>query len=76
MTEIRNQLNGHETSALHRRFKIMLVIVVAALSLLALRMWYLQVIEGEELKQKSENNSIRIRKIKVNHRIFRKLVPQ
>ncbi|MCX5857312.1 MAG: penicillin-binding protein 2 [Deltaproteobacteria bacterium] len=64
MTEIRNQLNGHETSALHRRFKIMLVIVVAALSLLALRMWYLQVIEGEELKQKSENNSIRIRKIK------------
>jgi penicillin-binding protein 2 len=64
MTEIRSQLNGYETSALHRRFKIMLIVVTVALSLLALRMWYLQVIKGEELKQKSENNSVRIRKIK------------
>ena len=64
MTEIRNQLNSHETGPLHRRFKIMLIVVTIALSLLALRMWHLQVIKGEELKQKSENNSIRFRKIK------------
>jgi penicillin-binding protein 2 len=64
MTEIRNQLNSHETGPLHRRFKIMLIFVTIALSLLALRMWHLQVIKGEELNQKSENNSIRFRKIK------------
>jgi penicillin-binding protein 2 len=42
----------------------MFVIVAVALSLLALRLWYLQVIKADELKQKSENNSIRVRKIK------------
>jgi len=64
MTEIRRPLNGHEAGALHRRFRVMLVMVAIALSLLAMRMWYLQVIQGDELTQKSENNSIRVRKIK------------
>jgi penicillin-binding protein 2 len=41
----------------------MFIFVVIALSLLALRMVYLQVIKGEELRQKSEDNSIRLRKI-------------
>ena len=63
MTEIHDRLNGHETGILHKRFKILFAIVAIALSLLALRMWYLQVIKAEELKQKSENNSIRVRKL-------------
>ena len=29
-----------------------------------MRMWYLQVIKGDELRQRSENNSVRLRKIK------------
>jgi penicillin-binding protein 2 len=61
--EIHSQLNGHEGASLHGRFRIMFILVVIALSLLALRMGYLQVIKGEELRQKSEDNSIRIRKI-------------
>ena len=64
MTEIRNRLNSNETGPLHRRFRIMLIVVMIGLFLLTLRMWHLQVIKGEELKQKSENNSIRFRKIK------------
>lgn len=64
MKAIRSRLNGHEVGIFHKRFKILFAIVAIALSLLALRMWYLQVIKAEELKQKSENNSIRIRKIK------------
>lgn len=64
MKEIRSRLNGHETGSFHDRFKIMFVIVTVALSLLALRLWYLQVIKADELRQKSENNSIRVRKIK------------
>ncbi|MBA4396183.1 MAG: penicillin-binding protein 2 [Syntrophus sp. (in: bacteria)] len=64
MTEIRNQLNSNETGSVHRRFRIMLIVVMIALFILALRLWHLQVIKGEELKQKSENNCIRFRKIK------------
>ena len=34
------------------------------LSLIVMRLWYLQVIKGDELRQRSENNSVRLRKIK------------
>jgi len=37
---------------------------MACFSLLLTRLWYLQVIKGDDLKQKSENNSVRFRKIK------------
>ena len=63
MAEIHSRLNSHESAPLHGRFRIMFIVVVIALSLLALRMVYLQVIKGEELRQKSEDNSIRLRKI-------------
>ena len=63
MAEIHSRLNSHESAPLHRRFRIMFIFVVIALSLLSLRMGYLQVIKGEELRQKSEDNSIRLRKI-------------
>lgn len=64
MAEIKNRLNNHEAAPLHRRFKIMMIFVMVFFSLLALRMWHLQVIKGDELIQKSENNSFRYRKIK------------
>jgi len=63
VAEIHSRLNSHESAPLHGRFRIMFIVVVIALSLLALRMVYLQVIKGEELRQKSEDNSIRLRKI-------------
>ncbi len=46
------------------KFKMLFIIVSVALSLLVMRMWYLQVIEGNELRQRSESNSVRLRKIK------------
>jgi len=64
MQKIRNRLNGYEPGQLRQRFKIALVVVSIALALLVLRMWHLQVIKGEELRQRSENNSVRLRKIK------------
>lgn len=63
MAEIHSRLNSHKSTPLHGRFRIMFIVVVIALSLLSLRMAYLQVIKGEELRQKSEDNSIRLRKI-------------
>jgi penicillin-binding protein 2 len=63
VAELHSRLNSHESAPLHGRFRIMFIVVVIALSLLALRMVYLQLIKGEELRQKSEDNSIRLRKI-------------
>ena len=64
MQKIRNRLNGYEPGQLRQRFKIAVIVVSVALALLVLRMWHLQVIKGEELRQRSENNSVRLRKIK------------
>jgi len=38
-------------------------LILVALTILLFRLWYLQVFKGDDLKQRSENNSIRFRKI-------------
>ncbi len=62
--KINKQLNGHEPGEFRKRFKIVFAVVSIMISLLILRMWHLQVIRGDELTQRSENNSVRLRKIK------------
>jgi penicillin-binding protein 2 len=64
MDERHSQLNGHDPGKFMKRFKIVFAVVSIILSLLILRMWHLQVIRGDELRQRSENNSVRLRKIK------------
>lgn len=58
-----NLINDHEPSRYRQRFKIVFSIISIAISVLILRMWYLQIIRGDELRQKSENNSVRLRKV-------------
>lgn len=64
MWKIGDRLNGYEPGQFRRKFKILFVVISVALSLLVMRLWYLQIIEGGELRQRSENNSVRLRKIK------------
>jgi len=64
MDERHSQFNGHDSGKYRKRFKIAFAVVFLMLSILILRMWHLQVIRGDELRQKSENNSVRLRKIK------------
>jgi penicillin-binding protein 2 len=64
MRKIGDRLDGFEPGQFKHKFRMLFIIVSVALSLLAMRMWYLQVIEGNELRQRSENNSVRLRKIK------------
>jgi penicillin-binding protein 2 len=64
MAQIPGRLNEYDPGEFRARFKILLLIVLAALSLLLIRLWFLQVIKGDELRQRSENNSVRLRKIK------------
>ncbi|MBP7342017.1 MAG: penicillin-binding protein 2 [Syntrophaceae bacterium] len=55
--------NGPEPSEFRRKLKFVIVLACVVLSLLMIRLWYLQVIKGDELRQRSENNAIRFRKI-------------
>ncbi len=64
MRKIGDRLDGFEPGQFKHKFKLLFIIVSVALSLLVMRMWYLQVIKGDELRQRSENNSVRLRKIK------------
>ncbi len=64
MAENHSWLNGHDSGKFRDRFKIAFVVVSIMLFVLMLRMWHLQVIRGDELRQRSENNSVRLRKIK------------
>jgi len=62
--KLNSQINGHDPGAFRKRFKIVFVVVAIMISFLIIRMWHLQVFRGDELRQKSENNSVRLRKIK------------
>jgi len=64
MRKIGDRLNGYDPGQFKHKFKLLFIIVAAALSLLVMRLWYLQVIKGDELRQRSENNSVRLWKIK------------
>lgn len=64
MLETQGRLNGHEPSEYRSRFRILIILVTLALSVLVARMWYLQIIKGEELGLRSENNSVRLRTIR------------
>jgi penicillin-binding protein 2 len=59
-----NLLNRPETSEFRQKFKIVFALLLIIFSVLLIRLWYLQVIKGGELKQRSEINSVRFRKIK------------
>ncbi|MDA8125801.1 MAG: penicillin-binding protein 2 [Deltaproteobacteria bacterium] len=64
MQKIHDRLDGYEPGQFKDKFRVLFIIVIVALSLVVLRLWYLQVIKGSELRQRSENNSVRLRKIK------------
>jgi len=64
MWKIGDRLGGYEPGQFKHRFRMLFIIVSVALSLLVMRLWYLQVIKGDDLRQRSENNSVRLRKIK------------
>jgi penicillin-binding protein 2 len=63
MANRHNLLNGPEPAEFRQKLKIIIVLILISLSILLVRLWYLQVIRGDDLKQRSENNSIRFRRI-------------
>jgi penicillin-binding protein 2 len=64
MQKVGNRLDRYEPGQFKKKIRLLLCVVSIALALLVIRMWFLQVMKGEELRQRSENNSVRLRKIK------------
>jgi len=64
MQKIHDRLDGYEPGQFKSKFKLFFLIVSIALALIVMRMWFLQIIKGDELRHRSENNSVRLRKIK------------
>jgi penicillin-binding protein 2 len=58
-----NLSNGPEPAEFRQKLKIVVILVVLALSILLIRLWYLQVIKGDELRHRSESNAVRFRNI-------------
>jgi penicillin-binding protein 2 len=63
MAKQQNLLNGPEPVEFRQKLRIIIVMILVALTILMVRLWYLQVIKGDDFKQRSENNSVRFRKI-------------
>ncbi len=59
-----DRLNEYESGQFNKKFRLVFILVIVTAMLIVMRMWYLQVIKGDELRQRSENNSVRLRKIK------------
>src|SRR5690606_12055107 len=55
--------NGPGPAEFRQKLNIIMVLASLALLVLTVRLWHLQVIKGDELKQRSENNAVRFRKI-------------
>ncbi len=57
-------LNGQEPAEFRGKIRIVAALFLIAVSVLVIRLGYLQIIKGSEFKKKSENNSVRFRQIK------------
>jgi len=64
MLEKQNRLTDYDPGKFKRKFNVLLWLVSFAFFLLISRLWYLQVIKGDDLRQRSENNRIRIQEVK------------
>ncbi|MCU0555056.1 MAG: penicillin-binding transpeptidase domain-containing protein, partial [Syntrophales bacterium] len=64
MLEKRDRLVRYDPGEYRERFTFFFWVILVAVCLLVLRLWYLQIIKGEDLLKRSENNRIRIREVK------------
>jgi penicillin-binding protein 2 len=64
MQELHARLSDRQSLEFKRRFMIFFVAISLALLFIMMRLVYLQIVKGDELRQKSENNSVRLRKIR------------
>jgi len=64
MKRHRSRLADYEPAKFRRKFNIVVWLVSCAFLILTGKLWYLQVIKGDQLRQRSENNRIRVQEVK------------
>ncbi len=64
MAENQTRLTRYDSAKFKRKFNALFWIISIGFCVIMMRMWYLQVIKGDELRQRSENNRIRIVEVK------------
>ncbi|MBA7565531.1 Peptidoglycan D,D-transpeptidase MrdA [subsurface metagenome] len=60
----RDRLASYDPKKFRKKIRVFTWLVLCAFFLLITRMWYLQIVRGDNLRQRSENNRIRIQEIK------------
>jgi len=55
--------DGPQPAEFRQKLKLILTLACLIIFALTVRLWYLQVIRGEELKHRSENNAVRLRAV-------------
>jgi penicillin-binding protein 2 len=53
-------MSPEEQDRVRRNFSVVFLIIIALFALLLLRLWFLQLLHGEDLQQRSEQNRIRL----------------
>ncbi len=71
MLEKQDRFSRYDPGKFRRRFGVLIWIVIVSVSLLTSRIWYLQVVKGDELRSQSENNRVRIHEVKALRGIIR-----
>ncbi len=64
MTEKKSRLVQYDPGEFRRKFRVLTWLILFAFVFLVAKIWYLQVIKGDELSQRSQNNRIRLQEIK------------
>ncbi|HOO90014.1 MAG TPA: penicillin-binding protein 2 [Syntrophales bacterium] len=59
-----DHLTNYDPGVFREKIRLIIWLVFLAFFILISRLWYLQVVKGDTLRQRSENNRIRIREIK------------
>lgn len=63
MKERKSKLTSYDPSEFRQQFNVLIWVVLCVFFFLAAKMWYLQIVKGDELRQRSQNNRIRLQEI-------------
>lgn len=64
MARKRKNLTDYDQARYRSRFTIVVSLISCAVCVIMIKLWYLQIVKGDELRRRSENNRIRVQEVK------------
>jgi penicillin-binding protein 2 len=71
MSVKQRKFSRYDPGKYRRKFRVIVWIIMISVTLLLSRIWYLQIIKGNELRSRSENNRIRVHEVKALRGVIR-----